>query len=72
MASYAQGIIKKRTVIFGVFIEDKLHYAIEVKGVYLYQSLGKYNKPINQNDMLVIKNWAKRLTINNAASKHAA
>ena len=65
MASYTNDIIKKRTLIVGVFRDDTLLYALEIKNGRIVQALGKYNKPIIHNDSREIRDWFKGLHVKN-------
>jgi len=59
MASFAKMIQEKQTVIFGVFKEDKICYAIEIKNQRIHQALGKYNRVIEKDDRMIIEQWIK-------------
>ena len=55
--SYADKIAKKQCVIYGVFKDNKLHYAIEILDGEINQALGYSNKEINQTDKNDISVW---------------
>ncbi len=57
MFSYARAIKQQQTLVYGVFIEDALLYAIEVREVKIVQKLGKYNKRIGEEHSAVISIW---------------
>ncbi|WP_434581553.1 PcfJ domain-containing protein [Sulfurimonas sp. NW15] len=63
IAGYSSIIKNKTSIIYGVFISSKLAYAIEIKNNKIVQAKAKYNGNINNQDMLLISAWAKKLTI---------
>jgi hypothetical protein len=72
MASYAPDIIKKRTLIVGVFKKDTLTYAIEIKNNSIIQALGKYNKPIPYTDNSEIRQWFQGLHVKDKVIENVA
>ncbi len=57
MLGYAKRVHEQTSVIYGVFKEGTLLYAIELRGVKIVQSLGKYNAKIDEDDMQIIREW---------------
>ena len=57
MFSYSNAIKDRRTVIYGVFVQDTLKYAIEIKGDRIVQALGVSNSSIGAEDREVIGRW---------------
>ena len=56
--SYAKDIESKKTIIYGLFKDDKLIYAIELKNMQIVQALGVYNSQIEDGrDIETIKKW---------------
>ena len=64
MSSYAREIHKGNRIIFGVFKEDVLSYAVEIRGHKIVQSLGYDNKSINPQDSKEITQWFKDVYLN--------
>jgi len=63
MASYSREIHKGRSIIFAVFKEDELYYAIEIRGSKIVQALGKYNRVIEEQDREEIDTWLKEVYV---------
>ena len=57
MFSYSNAIKDRRTVIYGVFVQHTLKYAIEIKGDRIVQALGVSNSGIGAEDREVIDRW---------------
>ena len=57
IAGYANDIKLSKTIIYGVFYEEKLLYAIEINDASIVQANGKYNVAIDSNDMEIIQKW---------------
>lgn len=68
MASYDIDVYKKRCVIYGVFHNNSLKYAVEIREKNIKQAKGKFNKDICHSDMQIIESWhnqyISRITIN--------
>ncbi len=64
MSSYDRAIHSGHTIIFGVFEDDVLRYAVEIKEHKIVQALGKDNKPIPPVDSKEIVKWFKEVYIN--------
>jgi len=47
-------------LIYGVFKENSLLYAVEINNDKINQALGTYNKPIPADEMYIIKKWYKK------------
>ncbi|PHS36852.1 MAG: hypothetical protein COB07_12050 [Sulfurovum sp.] len=59
----------KNTIIYGVFEEDVLLYAIELKGTKIIQALGRFNKNIEPEPRKKIDRWLREVYLNNGISK---
>ena len=57
MSGYANSIKRGQSVIYGVFRENVLCYAVELKREKVVQALGRFNNKIEDDDMQVIKDW---------------
>lgn len=57
MYGYSQTIHEMRSIIYGVFREKELLYAIEIKNDRIVQALGRYNQPIEKEDRRKIDLW---------------
>jgi len=53
-------IINKRCLILGIYIEDKLTYAMEFDGKSILQAYGKYNTEIPEEDMTYVETWVDK------------
>ncbi len=63
MSGYSRSIHQGNTLIFGVFKGDDMAYAIEIRGNKIVQALGKYNKPIENEDRSKIDEWFNEVYI---------
>jgi len=63
MASYSREIHKKKLIIFVIFKEKKILYAIEIRGSKIVQALGKYNQDIEEEDRKEIDEWLNKVYI---------
>jgi hypothetical protein len=61
MASYSREIHEGKSLIFAVFKEDELHYAVEIRGSKIVQALGKYNRVLEEEDREEIDSWLKEV-----------
>ncbi len=59
MFGYSNMIHRKQTIIYGVFKNDTLLYAVEIKNNKIIQAKAIFNKDIPANDMQIIKKWEK-------------
>jgi len=59
MFSYADAIKDRRTVIYGIFKENKLTYAVEIRGRKIIQTKAVNNRSIVEDDREIIENWRK-------------
>jgi hypothetical protein len=57
MFGYVRQIKNGHSLIYGVFKEDALTYAIELRGTKIIQAHGTFNKRIHDEDMQIIDNW---------------
>lgn len=60
MAGYADRIESGQSVIYGIFREDKLCYAVEIRDGDIIQYSGKYNSEIGESDRDTIIMWHTR------------
>jgi hypothetical protein len=63
MAGYSREIHNGRSIIFAVFKEDTLCYAVEIRGSKIVQALGKYNRVIEDQDREEIDAWLKEVYV---------
>ncbi len=61
MYGYADAIHKSHSIIYGVFKEERLCYAIEIRRHKIVQALGKYNKRIDAEDIVEIDEWFREV-----------
>ncbi len=57
IASYMHWIEKGDTIIYGFFKGDTMKFAVEIQDNQIRQALGKYNKPISQEENEVLQKW---------------
>jgi len=57
MSGYAQYIETGRTVIYGLFKNNEIVYAVEVFNNEIRQCSGKYNNDVDIEDMATIEKW---------------
>lgn len=57
MFGYAREIEDGKSIIYGVFKNNKLVYAVELKAMQIIQALGTSNTIIHNEDMQIIKRW---------------
>lgn len=63
MFGYARGIHAKNSIIYGVFKEQSLLYAIRLKNNKIVQAKGYSNKNICDEDMRVVRDWGQYILI---------
>ncbi len=71
MSSYAMEIHKRNTIVFGVFKEDILSYAVEIRDHKIVQARGYDNKDINLEDREEIEIWFKDVYLNSWIKAHS-
>jgi len=59
MFGYSNAIKRGGSIIYGVFRNDRLLYAVEVRASRIVQALGNYNKKIIEDDKKLIDSWFK-------------
>ena len=69
MFGYVNTIKTGRSIIYGVFRENELLYAVEVKEMRIAQALGKFNRKIEEVDMNIIKKWHNDFYIKSITAK---
>ncbi len=57
MFRYSDDIHRNKSIIYGVFRDNELKYAVEIKDNAIGQSYGIYNSVVSTEDMRVIKAW---------------
>jgi hypothetical protein len=57
MFGYANNIKSGHSIIYGVFKDDELLYAVEIQKMKIVQALGKFNRQIEEDDRKVIDIW---------------
>ena len=63
MYGYSRSIHQGRSIIYGVFKDDILIYAIEIRGSKIVQALGRYNRRIEAEDRAEIAVWFKEVYV---------
>ena len=63
MYGYSNAIYQSRSIIYGVFQEEHLRYAVEIRDNKIVQALGKYNKRIETEDRALIDIWFKEVYV---------
>ncbi len=63
MYGYSRSIHQGKTIIYGVFKDDILTYAIEIRGNKIVQALGKHNRRIEEEERAKINAWFKEIYI---------
>jgi len=63
MHGYSKSIHQGKTVIYGVFKDDILTYAVEIRGNKIVQALGKYNQRLEEEDKAEIDAWFKKVYV---------
>jgi hypothetical protein len=58
MAMYAKSIRLNKTLIYGVFIDDNIKYAVRIENAKIVEMKGKYNKSIEKAETKIIEKWA--------------
>ncbi len=59
MFSYSSSIRHQRTIIYGVFKEQKLAYAVEIKNDQIVQTRAINNQPVPSLEKSIINEWHK-------------
>jgi hypothetical protein len=57
MFGYVNSIKSGISIIYGVFKNDEILYAVEIRSMQIVQALGKFNNKIGSEDMEIIKKW---------------
>ena len=57
MFGYVNSIKNGISIIYGVFKNDEILYAVEIRSMQIVQALGKFNNKIGSEDMEIIKKW---------------
>lgn len=63
MFGYAKNIHLRKTIIYGVFAEDELKYAVEISDLRIVQALGKFNRSIGDEAMSEISEWFRQVYV---------
>ena len=63
--SYFHKVSMGKTIIFGLFIDEKLTYAIEIVNHKIVQASSSYNRPIPKLDREKIDKWFKEVYLKN-------
>lgn len=69
MFGYANTIKSGRSIIYGVFREYELLYAVELRAMKIAQALGKFNRKIDELDINIIKKWHNDFYIKSITAK---
>jgi hypothetical protein len=57
MFGYSKDIHQKRSIIYGIFRDTELLYAVEVKDMKIVQARGKLNNKVADEEMAIIMQW---------------
>ena len=57
LSGYTDKVSKNGTIIIGIFFENTITYALELKKNRLIQARAKYNKPIPKHHKTVVDEW---------------
>ena len=63
MYGYSRSIHQGHTIIYGVFKDDILSYAIEIQGNKIVQALGRHNRRMEAEARAEIDAWFKEVYI---------
>lgn len=63
MYGYSSAIKEGRSIIYSVYKDGILTYAVEIVGNKIIQALGKYNAKIDKEDRDIIDMWFKEVYI---------
>lgn len=64
MFGYVRKIHKQHSIIYGVFKEEKLLYAVELQNMRIVQAKADFNKSVPTGDMDIVHEWHRKM-INN-------
>jgi hypothetical protein len=63
MFGYSDSIIDNSTRIYGVFVDKKLKYAVEIFDNQIIQAYGRFNTIIESKDMNIIEEWGNNFKL---------
>ena len=63
MYGYSRSIHQGHSIIYGVFKDDVLTYAVEIRGNKIVQALGKHNRRMEEDERVQIDMWFKEVYI---------
>ncbi len=65
LSSYTNDVGLGRSVIFAIFIDNQLYYAMEIRNDKIVQLLGIYNRPIEASHKEKVEQWFKEVYLKN-------
>ena len=65
MAGYLEEVLNKETIIYGVFRDNFLVFAVEIEDNIIVQASGKYNSKLTQEQTALLDNWFKIYLVKN-------
>lgn len=63
MFGYSRSIHNQISIIYGVFKEDKLVYAVEISNLKIIQAKAMFNRSIPEEDREIIQIWNKNMMV---------
>jgi hypothetical protein len=60
MLSYSSLIKDKHTIIYGIYKNDILSYAVEIDGKNILEISGKYNNPMSKKNKKIVEKWLQK------------
>jgi hypothetical protein len=69
MFGYRQQIHRGESIIYGVFRDEKLLYAVEIVGGRITQDLGRFNKVIPDEDGALVQEWFRQVWVKRRVGK---
>jgi len=65
MFSYTHAIHNRKSIIYGVFVDHELTYAVEIRGDKIVQASGVRNQTISRDDSKIIDMWFREVYLLN-------
>jgi len=65
IAGYFDEVLNKETIIYGVFRDTTLMFAVEIEDHMIVQASGKYNADLTEEENVVLDTWFKAYLIEN-------
>ena len=61
MFGYRNAIAAGRSLIYGIFVDDRLRYAVEIANGRITQALGRFNRPLPEEHRQEVERWFTEL-----------